>query len=127
LTRDGDVFSYGSGMQCAVGHGGAKTAYAPTVLKPLRDKRIVQIACGEHHSMVLTDKGDVYSWGRGIEGQLGLSKSISIASTPQYIKSFYGRPVVYIACGSFFSLVITKNAEIWGWGEARNGQLATRH
>jgi alpha-tubulin suppressor-like RCC1 family protein len=41
LTRDGDVFSYGSGVQCAVGHGGAKSAFTPTILKPLRDKRII--------------------------------------------------------------------------------------
>jgi len=42
----------------------------------LRDKRIIQIACGEHHSLVLTDKADVYTWGRGFEGQLGISKSV---------------------------------------------------
>lgn len=41
LTRDGDVFSYGSGIQCAVGQGGARGAMNPTVLKPLRDKRII--------------------------------------------------------------------------------------
>jgi hypothetical protein len=82
LTRDGDVFSYGSGVQCAVGHGGARSEFTPTILKPLRDKRIIQIACGEHHSLVLTDKADVYAWGRGFEGQLGISKSVQIASTP---------------------------------------------
>jgi alpha-tubulin suppressor-like RCC1 family protein len=42
--------------------------FTPTVLKPLRDKRIMQIACGENHSLVLSDKGDVFSWGRGFEG-----------------------------------------------------------
>ena len=68
LTRDGDVFSYGSGALSAVGHGGSKSVMNPTVLKPLRDKRIVQISCGEQHSLVLTDKGDVYAWGRGFEG-----------------------------------------------------------
>jgi len=73
LTRDGDVFSMGSGTFAASGHGGARGADGPQILKPLRDKRIVQIACGQNHSMVLTDKGYLYSWGRGFEGQLGLS------------------------------------------------------
>lgn len=41
LTRDGDVFSYGSGFQCVAGHGGSRTLANPTILKPLRDKRIV--------------------------------------------------------------------------------------
>lgn len=62
------MFSYGSGALSAVGHGGSKSVMNPTVLKPLRDKRIVQISCGEQHSLVLTDKGDVYAWGRGFEG-----------------------------------------------------------
>lgn len=77
------------------------------LLKPLQNKRVVKVACGESHSLVLTDKADVYSWGRGFEGQLGLSKTIEVSSTPQYIKSFYGKPVTQIECGAFFSLAIT--------------------
>lgn len=123
LTRDGDAFTYGSGLYSAVGHGGARSIPSPQVLKPLRDKRIVQVACGEHHSLVVTDKGDVYAWGRGFEGQLGLSRSTQIAATPQYLKAFYGTPVVYVAAGAYYSLAITKDGSVWGWGEAKLGQL----
>ena len=92
---------------------------------------MTQIACGEYHSLILTDKADIYTWGRGFEGQLGLSRSIEIATTPQYIKFFYGKPIEYIACGSFYSLCITKDMQLYGWGEAKLGQLGlgvkTRH
>jgi alpha-tubulin suppressor-like RCC1 family protein len=123
LTRDGDVFSYGSGTFSAAGHGGSKEALSPMILKPLRDKRVVKIACGESHSLILTDKADVYAWGRGFEGQLGLSKSIEVASTPQYIKAFYGSPVQSIEAGAYFSLAITRDGNLYGWGEAKMGQL----
>jgi alpha-tubulin suppressor-like RCC1 family protein len=123
MTRDGDVFTYGPGLYGAVGHGGSKEALAPQILKPLRDKRITQIACGEFHSLILTDKADVYTWGRGFEGQLGLSKSIEIASTPQFVKTFYGKPIKFIAAGAFYSLAITKEGSLYGWGEAKLGQL----
>lgn len=93
------------------------------ILKPLRDKRVVKIACGESHSLILTDRADIYAWGRGFEGQLGLSKSIEVASTPQYIKSFYGKPVHTIEAGAYFSLAITKEGLLFGWGEAKMGQL----
>lgn len=93
------------------------------ILKPMRDKRVVKIACGESHSLILTDKGDIYSWGRGFEGQLGLSKGIEVASTPQYIKSFYEKPVSQIEAGAFFSLAITRDGQLFGWGEAKMGQL----
>jgi alpha-tubulin suppressor-like RCC1 family protein len=82
---------------------------------------VVKIACGEAHSLVLTDKGDVYAWGRGFEGQLGVSKAIEVASTPQYIKTFYGNPVQNIETGAFYSLAITREGYLYGWGEARMG------
>lgn len=123
MTRDGDVFSYGSGTFSAAGHGGSKEVLTPMILKPLRDKRVVRIACGESHSLILTDKSDVYAWGRGFEGQLGLAKSIEVASTPQYIKTFYGKPVQSIEAGAYFSLAITKEGLLYGWGEAKMGQL----
>ncbi|GMF09808.1 unnamed protein product [Phytophthora lilii] len=36
---------------------------------------IKQIGCGDEFSMALTTKGEVYSWGRGQLGQLGLGDS----------------------------------------------------
>jgi alpha-tubulin suppressor-like RCC1 family protein len=60
------------------------------------------------------DKRDLYTWGRGFEGQLGLGKNIKTASSPQYLSYFYekskDRPTIlirYIACGSYHSLCIT--------------------
>ena len=91
----------------------------------LKDKRIVQIACGESHSLALTDKGYLYSWGRGFEGQLGLSEVIEIASVPSFVKYFHGTQVKHIAAGSFHSLAITENGSMYSWGEARMGALGT--
>ena len=87
------LFSQGAGTYCASGHGGSKDTITPRILKPLRDKRVIQIACGEYHSLILTDMGDVYAWGRGFEGHLGLSKSVDIAATPMYVKTFYEKSV----------------------------------
>ncbi|XP_021913956.1 uncharacterized protein LOC110827029 isoform X3 [Zootermopsis nevadensis] len=33
--------------------------------------RIVQVSCGCHHSALLTRDGDLYVWGRNLDGQLG--------------------------------------------------------
>jgi alpha-tubulin suppressor-like RCC1 family protein len=38
-----------------------------------------------------------------------------------YVKSFFGKPVNYIAAGAFYSLAITKDGSLWGWGEAKLG------
>ena len=76
------------------------------------------MACGEYHTLALTDKHDLYTWGRGFEGQLGLSHKVQIASTPQYVKSLFDNEVMYIACGAYYSLAITSKKKLYGWGEA---------
>jgi alpha-tubulin suppressor-like RCC1 family protein len=84
---------------------------------------VVQIACGESHSLVITDKGYLYSWGRGYEGQLGLSPTIELAMVPSFVKYFHEKHVVSIAAGAFYSLAITNEGAMYGWGEAKLGQL----
>lgn len=32
---------------------------------------VVELSCGEEHSAFLNDKGEVYTWGYGNDGQLG--------------------------------------------------------
>lgn len=85
------------------------------------------IACGDSHSMVMTDRGYLYTWGRGFEGQLGLSETIEIAASPSFVKFFHSKErilnVSYIAAGSFYSLAIVEDGTMYSWGEARMGQL----
>ena len=123
LTRDGFVYSNGVGEFSVTGHGGSRSVQRPQILKHLSDKRVAQIACGEYHSLILTDTNDVYSWGRGYEGQLGVSDKVEIASKPSFVRAFFGVPVIFIACGSYYSLAITYENKLYGWGEARLGQL----
>ena len=47
-------------------------ATKPLIVPALKDLRIAQIACGSEHTFILTQKGEVYSWGLNIKGQLGL-------------------------------------------------------
>ena len=45
------------------------------------------------------------------------------------MKDFFGRQVTYVACGAYYSLAITSEKKLYGWGEARTGQLGiiTKH
>ena len=83
MSREGEVYSSGTGKYCNVGQGGCVGHPKPSIIKALKDKRVVHIACGDSHSLVLTDMGYLYSWGRGFEGQLGQSAAIEIASVPK--------------------------------------------
>ena len=54
LTEDGFVYSYGSGLFSVSGHGGAYSNLQPQIIKALSNKKIIQIACGQFHSLALT-------------------------------------------------------------------------
>jgi len=125
LTKRGEVYSYGRGAFGVCGQGGAKPCFQQQILRPLSERKVIQIACGEYHSLAITQIHDLYSWGRGFEGQLGLSSTthIEIAAKPTFVTYFNRLKVKNIAAGSYYSLAITNDGELYGWGEARLGQL----
>lgn len=52
--------------------GGCLFAEKPRLIHKVDNKNIVAISCGAHHTLALSEIGDLFSWGRGFEGQLGL-------------------------------------------------------
>jgi hypothetical protein len=123
LTADGKVYGSGKSYFGVVGLGGYRSADKPVLIPNLANIRIVQIACGKYHSLALSNIGDIYSWGMGFEGQLGLTGPYEVASSPRYLNFFFKKPVKFIACGHNYSLCITKESELFGWGENSLGQL----
>ena len=53
--------------------------------------KIVQVACGEGHTIALATDGEVFAWGAGDGGRLGLGDVRSRVS-PQQLSFFRGRP-----------------------------------
>ncbi|OMJ84574.1 hypothetical protein SteCoe_14244 [Stentor coeruleus] len=123
LNKDGFLYSFGSGIFGVLGHGGALSTDSPQLIKTISDKVIKEIACGEAHSLALTQHGEVYAWGRGYEGQLGIRNSVEASSVPKYIDSFYSKHIKTVACGQRSSFAIELDGKIYSWGEGRCGQL----
>ena len=63
LTKDGKVFAWGNNRQGDLGHGDRKkNSNIPTKVESLDGLFIVKIACGEYHTVAITDDGDIYTW-----------------------------------------------------------------
>lgn len=43
-----------------------------SICTPVIINRIVNVAAGSEHTVAVTDKGEVYTWGGNIDGQLGI-------------------------------------------------------
>ncbi len=84
--------------------------------------RIVDISCGNQHSMFLTDLGSVYTVGRNTDGQLGIN-SRKEAKTPTFVLGLREDFVKHIACGADYSVVVAETGSVFAWGSNANGQL----
>ncbi|TMS05606.1 putative E3 ubiquitin-protein ligase HERC4 [Larimichthys crocea] len=71
LTKTGVVFTFGSGQHGQLGHNSFSDELRPRLVAELWGAKVSKIACGRHHTVVLTDNKRVYSFGRRERGQLG--------------------------------------------------------
>ncbi|KAM9854723.1 putative E3 ubiquitin-protein ligase HERC3 [Aulostomus maculatus] len=71
LTKDGAVFTFGSGEYGQLGHNSFGDELRPRRVAELWRAKVTKIACGRDHTWVLMDSGSVYSFGCGEQGQLG--------------------------------------------------------
>ncbi|XP_040057151.2 RCC1 and BTB domain-containing protein 1 [Gasterosteus aculeatus] len=123
-TEDGELFAWGHNGYSQLGNGTTNQGVAPVLVSAnLLNKKVTDVACGSHHSMALTDSGEVYAWGYNNCGQVG-SGSTANQPTPRRVSSsLQSKVAVSIVCGQNSSLAVVENGEVYGWGYNGNGQL----
>lgn len=81
-----------------MGLGDNDTREWPSNVKALQQQKVTYASCGEKHSVVVTLDGGVFSFGSGVQGQLGHS-STTDELLPRKISELMGSEVSQIACG----------------------------
>ncbi|XP_065584431.1 probable E3 ubiquitin-protein ligase HERC4 isoform X2 [Artemia franciscana] len=124
LGEWGQIFSWGWDASGQLGHNIEQNSVTmPRLLKSLASKHVIQIACGLHHSMALTNSGEIFSWGSNVHGQLGLGCRDMVVRSPMLVKSLVGMPISYIVCGGYHSFAVSKSGAVFGWGKNTFGQI----
>uniref|UniRef100_A0A182JNI9 PHR domain-containing protein n=1 Tax=Anopheles christyi TaxID=43041 RepID=A0A182JNI9_9DIPT len=92
---------------------------------PRRPPIVTQIACGQHHSLVLTSAGEVYSFGSNQYGQLGTGDLQAPAGGRPHLVRFPNGSgtIVSVAAGSNHSVVLTSRGAVYTFGNYHKGQL----
>uniref|UniRef100_A0A0E0DEH5 RCC1-like domain-containing protein n=1 Tax=Oryza meridionalis TaxID=40149 RepID=A0A0E0DEH5_9ORYZ len=116
------VYSWGWGDFGRLGHGNSSDVFTPQPVKALQGIKIKQIACGDSHCLAVTMAGEVQSWGRNQNGQLGLGTTED-SLLPQKIQAFEGVCVKMIAAGAEHTAAVTEDGDLYGWGWGRYGNL----
>jgi uncharacterized repeat protein (TIGR02543 family) len=121
LDENGKVYSFGGNTmgQLGLGH---KTSpiQKPTQITIPQNKKIIAIASGSSHSLLLDTEGRVYSFGNGSYGKLGQNGTSDITS-PTLISE--PNNIIAISAGGNHSLLLGKDGKVYSFGLGDYGQL----
>jgi alpha-tubulin suppressor-like RCC1 family protein len=106
-------------------HDGVGTAFMPLCrVKALRGTTIVQVACGEYHTVALDDEGNVWVMGANQHGQLGIGPPpLRDEWYPRQLTSLGNVFATKVCCGSRNTVLATKTHDIYLFG---NGNVVPR-
>jgi len=96
ITEEGRMYTFGGGEHGQLGHGDRVNKVKPTIVQALEGIFVSQITCGWSHSVALTSKGLVYTWGNGDHGKLGHGSGRKV-SLPQIVEKLKDHRVVRVA------------------------------
>jgi alpha-tubulin suppressor-like RCC1 family protein len=84
----------------------------------------VQIVSGEQHTIAIADDGTLWGWGSNSSGEAGISASYpSHVNVPTQIGT--ATNWTDIECGSYHSMALNTDDELYTWGYNVQGQLGT--
>eukprot|EP00899_Mesostigma_viride_P008862 jgi/Mesvir1/17978/Mv09324-RA.1 len=124
--RRHEVLSWGLAEYGQLGLGPGVNVNEPQLIPELIDKEIREIAAGGWHSLAMSASGQVYIWGRGEYGRLGLGDDQSRVH-PRLLQPLVDEGVVatQISGGGTHTAVLSKNHELYLFGRGDFGRLGT--
>ncbi|XP_072166539.1 serine/threonine-protein kinase Nek9-like [Diadema setosum] len=134
VTDEGQVYTFGSDYYGCLGRGEDYEAdddddgddedgvNRPILVTFFDQKPVEKISCGDNHILALTQDREVYSWGCGEFGRLGLGNEDDYR-LPQKVE-FQGKKVIRSVCaGSEGSFFLTNDGKVYACGSNEHNRL----
>ena len=121
---DGELWMSGWGAQGQLGTGGREDMLTPTRVPKWQfgGARVKMAACGHSHTLVLTEAGRVWAFGRGLFGQLGTGNQDD-RTEPTEVVGLLGVTITFVAAGFNHSVAVSGEGGIFTWGLGYDGRL----
>lgn len=103
-TRDEPIIvTWGWNQSSQLGREGPESS--PLIVETLSGETPVSVSGGRVHSIAVTEKREVWSWGCGRNGRLGLGSSVD-ESEPMLVEYLEGADVLQAVAGFDHNLVL---------------------
>jgi len=116
ISEDGKLYTFGYGKQGQLGLGDALESRKTSTPALVRFKEkdgsgtgfvhVVHVSCGGLHTCVISDKGELWSFGSNVYGQLGLGCFDKGRFLPQLVSSEF--KFTSVSCGEEHTAVISE-------------------
>nr|CAD1820041.1 unnamed protein product [Ananas comosus var. bracteatus] len=119
VTSCGSVYTFGSNGSGQLGHGTLEEEWRPRIIRSLQGIRIIQAAAGAGRTMLISDAGRVYAFGKDSFGEAEYgAQGSKVVTTPQMVESLKDIFVVQAAIGNFFTAVLSREGRVYtfSWG-----------
>lgn len=115
-TEGGEVFTWGSNREGQLGYTSVDTQPTPRRVSALRSKAVA-VAAANKHTAVVSESGEVFTWGCNREGQLGYGTSNSGSNyTPRLVEYLKGKFFIGVAAAKYHTIVLGADGEVYTWG-----------
>ena len=87
----------------------------------------VQVVAGQSHAALVHKNGQLYTWGTGISGRLGLDLTEGgdpqkDAGKPRLVQALAGQPVIRVSAGFSHTGAIAAGGDLYMWGSCATGK-----
>ncbi|XP_026147753.1 serine/threonine-protein kinase Nek8 isoform X5 [Mastacembelus armatus] len=122
MTDRGIIMTFGSGSNGCLGHGNFNDVTQPKIVEALLGYELVQVSCGASHVLAVTNEREVFAWGRGDNGRLGLGTQ-DTHNSPQQVCLPVEFEAQRVVCGVDCSMIISTQYSIVACGSNRFNKL----
>uniref|UniRef100_A0A3Q1CXA1 non-specific serine/threonine protein kinase n=1 Tax=Amphiprion ocellaris TaxID=80972 RepID=A0A3Q1CXA1_AMPOC len=136
VTDEDQMYMFGSDYYGCIGVEGemGMEILEPVLLEFFEERHVRQVSCGDNHVVVLTQNGDIYSWGCGdlyfifissffpVTGRLGIECEDDFSS-PMQVEIPKGATISSVSCGSDGTFFLTETGKVLACGHNEFNKL----
>ncbi|XP_021355161.1 uncharacterized protein LOC110451456 [Mizuhopecten yessoensis] len=125
-SDNGIILTCGDGTKGCLGHGDWTSTYRPRLIESLLSVDVISVACGPKHVVVVGSDGEIFSWGCGGDGRLGLGNEDNQCQ-PTEVNIVEPVVVREVRCGVDGTMFRTDVGGVFACGSNLDNKLGLNH